>query len=229
MSKDKDKDAGIKKDTAPGLASAKLQVMSEVGYCLKTKSQNLNYTYASESELIAALRPALIDHDLTVHPVGCELLESVQYETRRGGTMFLARVRATYRLIHAPSGESEDITVFGEGGDVGDKSLPKAMTCAYKYAIRQAFLIETGDDPDKHASQPGVAKMEAVDPPQKEWSEKKLRDMCDKVSRMDDLTEPRRYLAEEQRKGNLRDDQIKAVNRVIAERQAQLDNSSAPY
>jgi len=143
-----------------GLSYAKLQVMSDVGYCLKTKSQGLNYTYASESELIAALRPALIEHDVTVSPVDCELLESVQYETKRGGRMFVARVKATYRFTHSPTGESEDVTVFGEGGDIGDKSLPKAMTCAYKYAIRQAFMIETGDDPDKHASQPGVSKLE---------------------------------------------------------------------
>jgi len=153
------------KDVSPmvaekGLSYAKLQVMSDVGYCLKTKSQGLNYTFASESELIAALRPALIEHDITVSPVDCELLESVQYETKRGGRMFVARVKTTYRFTHAPSGESEDVTVFGEGGDVGDKSLPKAMTCAYKYAIRQAFMIETGDDPDRHASQPGVSKLE---------------------------------------------------------------------
>jgi hypothetical protein len=35
---------------------------------------------------------------------------------------------------------------------VGDKATAKAMTGAYKYALRQTFCIETGDDPDKDPS-----------------------------------------------------------------------------
>jgi hypothetical protein len=58
----------------------------------------------------------------------------------------------TYRLTHAPSGESEDCQVLGEASDAGDKAAPKALTGAYKYFLRQTFLIETGDDPDRYAS-----------------------------------------------------------------------------
>jgi len=36
------------------------------------------------------------------------------------------------------------------GQDGGDKSVPKSLTIALKYALRQAFLMETGDDPDVH-------------------------------------------------------------------------------
>lgn len=140
------------------LTEAKLAIMAEVGYCLKTKSAGLNYTYASEAELIAALRPAMIEHGVTLHPVGQKLVESYKYETKRGSQMFVVRIESTYKLNH--SSGSEEIQVFGEGADMGDKALPKAMTCAMKYAIRQAFLIETGDDPDKFASQPSISKME---------------------------------------------------------------------
>jgi hypothetical protein len=31
-------------------------------------------------------------------------------------------------------------------------AAPKALTGAYKYFLRQTFLIETGDDPDRYAS-----------------------------------------------------------------------------
>jgi hypothetical protein len=58
----------------------------------------------------------------------------------------------TYRLTHASSGESEDCQVLGEASDAGDKAAPKALTGAYKYFLRQTFLIETGDDPDRYAS-----------------------------------------------------------------------------
>ena len=46
-----------------------------------------------------------------------------------------------------------DVTAPGEGADSGDKSGNKANTCAYKYALRQTFVIETGDDPDEEASE----------------------------------------------------------------------------
>ena len=36
--------------------------------------------------------------------------------------------------------------------DVGDKSANKAATGLLKYALRQTFLIETGDDPDAESS-----------------------------------------------------------------------------
>lgn len=142
------------------LAEAKVAVMSEVGYCLKTTSQGLNYTYASEAELIAALRPVLITHGITVAPVETKVAEVVRYETKRGTPMFVTRILVTYRFTHADSDTHEDVVVLGEGGDVGDKSGPKAMTCAFKYALRQAFMIETGDDPDRFASQPAVSKVE---------------------------------------------------------------------
>src|SRR5262249_36903978 len=46
----------------------------------------------------------------------------------------------------------EDCQVLGEASDAGDKAAPKALTGAYKYFLRQTFLIETGDDPDRYAS-----------------------------------------------------------------------------
>jgi hypothetical protein len=35
------------------------------------------------------------------------------------------------------------------------------MTDLYKYALRQTFMIETGDDPDKDASEPAVKQANA--------------------------------------------------------------------
>ena len=62
-------------------------------------------------------------------------------------------IQATLRFSHAPSGTSIDVTAVGEGSDAGDKGANKAMTGLYKYALRQTFCIETGDDPDKFASE----------------------------------------------------------------------------
>jgi hypothetical protein len=140
--------------TRPGssLASAKLAVMAAVPYVRKHKAEHLNYSFAGEADLIASLRPAMLAHGLTVAPIGVTVLEQGRYQTLKGGLLNHVVAAVTYRLTHAPSGESEDCQVLGEASDAGDKAAPKALTGAYTYFLRQTFLIETGDDPDRYAS-----------------------------------------------------------------------------
>src|SRR5262249_40097824 len=137
---------------ASNLASAKLAVMAAVPYVRKHKAEHLNYSFAGEADLIASLRPAMLANGLTVAPIGVTVLEQGRYQTLKGGLFNHVVAAVTYRLTHAPSGESEDCQVLGEASDAGDKAAPKALTGAYKYFLRQAFLIETGDDPDRYAS-----------------------------------------------------------------------------
>ena len=85
-------------------------------------------------------------------PIGVTVLEEGRYQTLKGGLLNHVVAAVTYRLTHAPSGESEDCQVLGEASDAGDKAAPKALTGAYKYFLRQTFLIETGDDPGRYAS-----------------------------------------------------------------------------
>lgn len=128
-------------------------VMSEVGYVQKTKSTGVNYTFASETAFIEALRPSFVTHGIVVHPLVVNELRTEVYQTSRGSSMNRTLVSMVYRFAHAPSGTYIDVAVTGEGADVGDKSANKALTGAYKYALRQTLLIETGDDPDKDASE----------------------------------------------------------------------------
>jgi hypothetical protein len=137
---------------ASKLASAKLAVMAAVPYVRKHKAEHLNYSFASESDLIASLRPAMLENGLSVAPIGVTVLEQGRYQTLKGGLLNHVVAAVTYRLTHASSGESEDCQVLGEASDAGDKAAPKALTGAYKYFLRQTFLIETGDDPDRYAS-----------------------------------------------------------------------------
>jgi hypothetical protein len=137
---------------ASNLASAKLAVMAAVPYVRKHKAEHLSYSFAGEADLIASLRPAMLAHGLTVAPIGVTVLEQGRYQTLKGGLLNHVVAAVTYRLTHAPSGESEDCQVLGEASDAGDKAAPKALTGAYKYFLRQTFLIETGDDPDRYAS-----------------------------------------------------------------------------
>ena len=39
-------------------------VMDEVGYVKKSKAANLNYSFAGEAALIAAIRPSMVGHGI---------------------------------------------------------------------------------------------------------------------------------------------------------------------
>jgi hypothetical protein len=127
-------------------------VMQEVGYVVKQSSPNLNYTYAGEAALIAAIRPSMVENGLVVHPSGVLNRMTEQYTNKNGTVMTRVIADFTFTFYHGPSQTGFNVTVVGEGVDSGDKAANKAMTAAYKYALRETFCIETGDDPDKYPS-----------------------------------------------------------------------------
>ena len=69
-------------------------------------------------------------------------------------SLFLGTRR--FCVEHVESGEQAFVEVFAEASDQGDKRASKAMTLAKKYALREFFLIETGDDPDAQVSKRAV-------------------------------------------------------------------------
>ena len=128
-----------------------LGVMHEIGYVQKTRSDKLGYSYAGEAALIRALRPVMIEHGIYAH-VKSITPHREQYKTKSDTTMNATFIQGIVRFTHAPSDTHVDVAAMGEGADVGDKSANKAATGLLKYALRQTFLIETGDDPDEHDS-----------------------------------------------------------------------------
>lgn len=126
-------------------------IMQEVGYVQKQKGANLNYTYASESALIEALRPVMVKHGVIAFVVGHGELTREEYQSKSGARMINSVLPGVVRFQHI-DGSFIDVYAQGEGSDSGDKSVNKAQTGMLKYALRQTFLIETGDDPDKDAS-----------------------------------------------------------------------------
>lgn len=156
------------------LQAAKLQVMKAVAFAPKGgTNQHDGYKYSSETDLIGAVRGAMIDAGLTLVPASGRCVTTEGYDTERGHRNRVV-VERTFALTHL-SGESEPITVYGEGIDVGEKATYKAMTGAKKYAIREAFLLECGDDPDNGghdeerrapAAQPPPRRQPEMLPPQ---------------------------------------------------------------
>ncbi len=128
-------------------------IMCEISYVQKQKSPNLNYTFAGEAALIRALRPYMEKYGVIMSVIDQKDIVFETYSTKSGSIMNRTRLMSTVRFYHAPSSTYIDVTAPGEGADTGDKSGNKANTCAYKYALRQTFVIETGDDPDEEASE----------------------------------------------------------------------------
>lgn len=128
-------------------------VMNEVGYVKKSRSAGVNYSFAGEAALIAAIRPAMVENGIYMHVLKIDNVTRENITTAKGAQMINTLITATIRFTHAPSGTFIDSASTGEGFDSGDKSANKAMTGLYKYAMRQTFCIETGDDPDKYPSE----------------------------------------------------------------------------
>lgn len=131
-------------------------VMGEVGYVQKDGkiTKGANYKFASEGAFIQALRPVMMEHGIIVFPASTNVpnFQYSNYETKSGTGMNMVLIRQGYRFVHAPSSTEIFVQTFGMGADSGDKASGKAMTNAFKYALRQTFMIETGDDPDETPS-----------------------------------------------------------------------------
>lgn len=125
--------------------------MQECGYVQKKQSTGLKYAFAGESDMIEEIRPVMVKHGLFIFPSKVVDLRVDTYTTSGGSLMNLVTVTQQYTIAHE-SGTFLIAEVVGAGADVGDKATPKANTGAFKYALRQSFTIETGDDPDNTPS-----------------------------------------------------------------------------
>lgn len=143
-----------KKTKHANIGEAIKAVYNEVGYVQKTGvNQAQKYKYAGEADLIAALRPVMLEHGITVIPAGVHLLSYGGYRLTdaNGNQKKTNRIVGVYKFDFThESGTSVSVEVVGEGVDTGDKASYKAATGALKYALRQTFLIETGDEPEAH-------------------------------------------------------------------------------
>jgi hypothetical protein len=140
---------------AKSLAEAMHRVMTHVGYIQKkgTVAVGKGYKFAGEAQFIEAIRPELVAQQIVVCPIGMKAIVNEVFPSSNGTPQNRIVLRVTFRFTHAPSGEFLDVQTCGEGIDNGDKATNKAMTGAMKYALRQSFVIETGNDPDETPSQ----------------------------------------------------------------------------
>lgn len=125
-------------------------VMLEVGYVHKSQTAPKaagGFRYASDADVIKAVRPALLQHGV-IGPIPVEVVHA-DVKTYEGSKQkHRVTVRMRYKFVHVHSGEELQIETVGQGADSTDKAPYKALTGAFKYAIRETLMLETGDDPE---------------------------------------------------------------------------------
>ena len=130
------------------------EVMQQVDYLQKDGKVaygNTRYSYLSEEKITSEIREAMVEAGLVIYPARMEVVNQQDVSTKTGQARVI-NILVTYRVQDIDSEEFIEVQALGEGMDSGDKAVYKAMTGAFKYAQRQAFMIPTGDDPDKVSS-----------------------------------------------------------------------------
>ena len=131
-------------------------VMREVGYVEKAGEVTgfARYKYAGEAQFISAIRPWMVEYGLNLRCTDNELLDTriLTSINKRGEPVESVHQTWSFHYVmsHAPSGETIAISAVSNSLGRDDKGAFKAMTGAFKYAMRQTFMIETGDDPDRY-------------------------------------------------------------------------------
>ena len=189
--------------TTSNIGTAILRVYKDVGYVQKTGNNTFHkYRYASEADLIAALRPAMVDAGIVFYPSSIDDIRTSEATNAKGDTNYHFTAKYTFCLHHAESNTQTFVSSIGEGMDKnGDKAAYKAATGAAKYALRQAFMIETGDDPDHEeekkpakaaasVAKPAAVAKQPVQPPAPEVDEAAMIALKDKlIAEMDAMKE----------------------------------------
>lgn len=160
------------------LVKAVLSVMNEItgiDKSLVVGTGMMSYKGVSDKDVKKIIGNAMSKFGLIILPIGIhseikisDWEETSQYGVKRKQNVF-TEVNTRYLLMHE-SGQSIEISGYGQGVDSQDKGAGKATTYALKYALLYTFLVPTGqiDDADKtHSEDIVIPKMPiAVKKPQ---------------------------------------------------------------
>jgi hypothetical protein len=123
--------------------------MEAVGYVAKNGENKFHgYSYATEADLTAAVRPELAKRSLMMIPT---VLSHSRTETvnQKGNKSYFTQVEVEWSVVNGETGEERKFLMPGTAEDPSDKGLYKAITGSEKYALKNLFLVPTGDDPEK--------------------------------------------------------------------------------
>lgn len=123
-----------------------VEVIEKSGY-----NKHQHYAYATEADLVNAVRKLLIDNKLLVF-TDSETKDSQKLTKadKTGGTKesLVTTVNTRHTFCDVETGYTYSIQSTGQGWDELDKGSYKAITGSFKYFISKNFLVATEDDPE---------------------------------------------------------------------------------
>ncbi len=129
-----------------------LDVMKAVSFVQKTEGKGIAYKFVSHDDVVAKIRPTLIDNGIVVtQTVTSATLEVIKTKDKNGeGFTNLTNAHTKVDFINIDKPEEKiSVESFGYGIDKQDKGPGKAMSYAFKYALLKCLCLETGDDPER--------------------------------------------------------------------------------
>lgn len=143
--------------TAPAVVQALINVAHDLCVSGISKENQMNvgngrgFYYRSIEAVYAALSPLLAREKLVIKPTRVEFLREAATKSMR-----LVTIRVSYEIACALDGSTVTAESIGEGADLSDKAVGKAMSYAYKTLMFQLFCIpvEGQDDPDAEVLEP---------------------------------------------------------------------------
>ena len=138
-------------------------IMGELGAVGKTSTnQSQGFKYRGIDAVMNALNPLLAKHKVFVVPEVLEYnREERENSNKKNVISSISKVKYTF---YAEDGSNVSAVVVGEGCDFGDKSMPKSLSIAFKYAFFQVFCIPTEEmvDPDAECHEVKAKTIDAV-------------------------------------------------------------------
>jgi hypothetical protein len=151
------------------------QVMQQVQYIQKRGHNKFhNYKYATEADVNEKVREELSKQNVIMLP-SMKSHDLRETKTKSGNTEYIVCVDMEFKFVDGDTGEELSIQMSGEGQDVGDKAIYKAISGAQKYALMKVFMIPTGDDPEADTGGDGQSSGGKVTPIKPSADETKLK------------------------------------------------------
>lgn len=135
----------------PKALAAKLAtVAASIGEVPKSgRNNDQNYEYATETDIVLAVRQRLFDSGVMLFPSVVAVERSDAGTSSTGKSKGMVTLKMTFTFVDGESGESWVCSWASEAMDTQDKALAKALTGALKYFLRDTFLLATGDFEDE--------------------------------------------------------------------------------
>lgn len=137
----------------PGLHRKLAELRAELNGQIKKGEVNdrLKYSFVEATTVGRLFVAAASERNLTMLPIDVQWDDNDAEQTNIKGNLIVRTVRMLWQITDGDTGESIVVVSAGQGADMGDKAIPKALTNAMKYAIL-LVLQATGDDPEADSS-----------------------------------------------------------------------------